>query len=807
MTRRTRTGVAPLSARSAAAVPGDIRYALRALRRAPGYTAVVVLTLALGIGAVAAAQGVIDPLLLRSLRFQDAERLVTLDSGLLPGEYSIIQEQVASFERLSLYLPGRALGLAGDGESERVTTAIVTPEFFATLGVRPLIGRVPDERGAEAGEAVLLSWGLWQRRYGAAPGIVGRVVRLDGRAMSVAGVMPSGFSYPERTHLWLVRPVNRADPASHWGVGGYRLVGRLRAGVSPVRAESEIRALSAVLSAANPFWTPAADYRSGVRVLSLHEAEVGEVRRALLLLGAAVTLLLLLARANVANLVLARGFGRARELAVRTALGASPGRVVRQLLTETVVLGGAGGAAGIALAFGAVAVLKRMLPPDMPRVAEIGIDARVLAGSVIVTLATGLLLGVLPARRATRYHVQTSLRGGGHVTGDGRSRRLSGGLVVAQVALAVLLVAGAGLLVRSLVALERIDTGLARIEVMTARVDLPSAQYGSAAQRNVFYDQLLARVAALPGVRHAAATSQLPFSGHFQGSAMAVEHVTTDPNDLPVLIHRRITPLALQALGIPLLRGRAFDERDGAGGMPVALVDETAARTFWPGQDPIGRRLGRPWLKEQLVVVGVVAAVLDGELAGVPEPTVYTPLAQEPPHSAFLVIGGTNGDVLPALRAALRAVDPAVPLSEIASVRSLIGATLSGQRLATRLLAAFGGLALVLAAVGTYGVLAHSVGQRDREIAVRIALGARARDVLLLVFADGMKLVASGAALGIAAAFLLMRVLAGMLYGVATTEPVTLLLVTAVVLATAAAAVLIPARRASSVAPIQALRD
>jgi putative ABC transport system permease protein len=789
-------------------VAGDVRYALRSLRGTPGYAAVVLLTLAVGIGAASAAQAVIYPLLLRPLSFHDPDRLVTLDAWLMPGEYEIIREQVTPFERMSLFRPSASFGLSGDGEPERVQGAEMTPDLFTTLGVAPLVGTPPDALGPDGGPTVVLSYELWQRRFGGEREVIGRTVRLDGRPVPVVAVMPAGFSYPSRSQLWLSTPLDGASVGVLWGSGGYRMVARLRtdAGVAP--AEAEIRALSAALSAANPFWTPSADYRAEVRIVSLHEALVGDVRRALVLLGGAVGLLLLIACANVANLVLARGLGRARELAVRTALGASRRRIVRQLLTETLVLAAAGGAAGIALAVIGVRALRNVLPPDLPRVAEVGIDLRVLGISIAVTFATGLLLGVLPARRATRFDLQDSLRDGGRATGDRGGRRLSGGLVVAQVALAVLLVTGASLLARSLVALQRADTGLGRTEVVTARVDLPSAQYTSAAQRKAFYDDLLARLGALPDVESVAATSQLPFGGHLQLSAMAVEHVTIDPNDLPMFVHRRVTPGVFDALGIPLMRGRVFDAADGeSDALPVAIVDEAAAREFWPGEDPIGRRLGRPWMNEHLTVVGVVGSVLDGEIAGEADRTVYTPLGNEPAHTAFVVVHSARGlAVVPALRAAIREIDPSVPLSDIATVRSLVFGTLAAQRLSALLVTAFGLLALILASVGIYGVQAYAVEQRGREMALRLALGARGGDLVRMVLGEGMKLTVLGAAIGTVAALAVTRLVGGMLHGIGTNDPVIMAVVVLVILAPAAAAVLIPARRASRLDPMQVLR-
>jgi putative ABC transport system permease protein len=793
------------SSRFHAGITRDARHAVRALRRTPGYTAVVTLTLALGIGAAAAAQAVIDPLLLRPLGFTEPGRLVTLDSGVMAGEFLLIREHVGSFGATALAHPGRAYGISGDGDAFRVVGAAVTPDFFATLGVHPAAGSVP----ATPDEPVaVLSHGLWRSRFSGDASVLGTTIRVEGRPVVVVAVMPPDFAYPLRTDVWLVAPLDPTDPGALWGMGGFVMVARLGPGATTDAAASEVRRLSAIMSAANPFWTPSADYREDVRIVTLHEALVGDVRHSLLLLGSAVALLLLIACANVANLVLARGLSRARELAVRTALGASGVQIVRQLVTETLVLAAAGGAAGIALAYAAVYVLRGMLPPELPRLVEVGVDVRVLVMSVAVTLLTGLILGVLPARRATRFDLHEALRDGGRALGGTSGRRLSGSLVVVQVALAVLLVTGAGLLVRSLSELQRTDTGIGRMEVVTARVDLPAAQYPRAADRRAFYEELRARGSALPGVQSLAVTGQLPFSGHLALNAMFVEGVTEDPNNLPVFMLRRATPELFDALGIRLLRGRLLEEADALpGALPVAVVDETAVRAMWPDDDPIGRRLGRPWLNEQLTVVGVVSAVLDGNLAGTPEQTVYAPFALEPPQAAFIVVHAAAGPgVVPALRGLLRDIDPAVPLSDVGTLSTLVSGTLAAQRLATTLLTAFGVLALLLAAVGIYGVLAYAVGQRTRELSLRLALGARAGDLLRMVLRDGMRLALTGAVIGVLAALALGRVVEGMLYGVQPHDPATFAVVALVVLAAAAAAVLGPALRASRVAPMDSLR-
>lgn len=785
----------------------DLRYALRSLRRSPGYALAVISTLALGIGAVSMVQGVIDPLLFKPLQFEAPDRLVTLDSGMMPGEFRIIQTETTFLKQASLMNSGGSYGLSGDGEAERVVGAAVTPEFFTTLGVRPHLGVLPDAQ--PAGEVVVLSYELWQRRFGGDAGVLGEVIRVEGRSLTVTAVMQKGFRYPSRTELWLAAPLDDNNRTALWGAGGYRMVARLQDGASAMDVQQQIRGLSSAMSAANPFWKPAADYRAQTLVLPLHNALVGDVRRELLLLGGAVVLLLIMACANVANLVLVRGFGQAADIAVRSALGASGLRIARQMVSETLVLASLGGAVGIAFAALGMRTLRSILPPDLPRLHEIGLNARVLVACIAVTVGTGVLLGTIPALQSIRSKFHTALRSGARTSEDRSNRRLSRGLVVVQVAVAVLLVTSAGLLARSIAALQHTETGIGRMNAVTVRIDLPTAQYRTAQARNAFYDRLLPDLAALPGVDRVAVTSQQPFSQHLQLSAMWVENVTLDPNNLPIFVHRRVSEAFFAAAGVQLVSGRVFTSADAAaGGPPVAIVDETAAREFWPGQDPIGKRLGRPWMQEQRTVIGVVRSVLDGELAGRPERTMYIPIAHEPPHTAFIVVDGRSGmSVLPAVRATLHQIDPGVPLSNPATVAQLVRGTLAGQRLSFSVVGAFGAMALLLAVVGVYGVMSYTVGRRGREFAVRCALGARSVDVRSLVLREGMAITALGVGIGVAATLAFSRLLSSSLHGVRPQDPLTITAVIAIVLLAAGAALLIPATRASRVDLLTTLRE
>lgn len=786
----------------------DVRTALRSLRRSPAHAFVAVATLALGIGAATTIQSIVEPLLLRPLQFTEPDRLVTISTGLLRGEADLLGQRSRTLDAVSVYNPGRAYGLSGDGEAERATGAGVTPNLFETLGVRPLLGTSPA--GATAGErTVVIGHDLWSRRFGGDAGVIGRMVRVDGEPHTIAAVMPPGFTFPMRAQLWVVTPLDPSRPGEYWGYGG-RMVARLASGVSTEAAQTELRGLGDDMRLANTLWTPPPGYRSDTEVVSLHDATVGDVRSSLLMLTAAVLLLLLVACANVANLVLVRGFARARELVVRRALGASRGVILRHVMTETLVLAVAGGVAGIALAWLAVDGLIRLLPPDTPRLDEIGVNLRVLGASVGVTLATGLALGVLPALRLLRLQPGDVLREDARAGGARSDQRTSGALVVSQVALAVLLVTGAGLLVRSLTALQQIDTGISAERVLTARVSLPAADYPAAEQRLAFHQQLLERIQALPGVTNAAITSQLPFGDHLELTAALVEHVTEDPNNLPVFTRRRVTPDFFATLGIPLRRGRLFSEADAPGAVGVAIVDETTAHHFWPGQDPLGRRLGRPWIPgEMLVVVGVVADVRDNDLGTEPTPIFYTPLSQDPPAAVFVTAALAPQVRVTAttLRDIATALDRNVPVSDVALLSSLVARSLAPQRLTAVLIAALGALALLLAAVGIYSVVAFTVGMRVREFGVRAALGARAVDLLGLVLRRAVLLAVAGLAIGLAAALALTRTMRSILYDVQPQDAATFTTVAVLMLLVSVAAAAGPAWSASRVAPMKALRE
>jgi putative ABC transport system permease protein len=790
----------------------DLRYAARTLTRSPGFTLVAVFTLALGIGANTAIFSVVNAVLLRPLPYAEPERLASA-GWLMRGDYLVARERSRSFEELALYRASVGFNLSAAGEPERVTGAHASPDLFSILGVAPLLGRTllaHEERPGEDG-VVVLSHALWRQRFGGDPAVVGREVMIDSEPRTVVGVMPPGFDFPAGDALlWVPLPLDPADPVALWGGGGGQSLGRLRAGVTPAQAQAEIRALASEMREANTLWTPPPEYGMEREVTALQEQMVGEVRTRLLVALGAVGLVLLIACANVANLMLARAAARRKEVAIRTALGAGRFRLIRQLLTESTLLALLGGAAGLALAFGGVRLLIGGLPADTPRVAEIGIDVGVLGFAAAVTLLTGLLFGLFPALRTSRQDLHAALRGGRGASEGAGQRRLSSALVAGEVALAVVLVIGAGLLIRSFWTLLRVDPGFRVESIVSARITPPEIRYGQAAQQRAFYGELLARTEALPGVSGAALVDRLPLVGGFAGLAFEVEGQPFVPGTAaPMVETRRITPDYLRLMGIPLLSGRPLADADREGAPDVALINEAMARQHWPGEDPVGRRFKPVWWQNRwITVVGVVADVRQYGLASAVEPEMYRPFAQEPAGTMMLVARtAAEPPVLAAnLRSTVAAVDPEVPVSEVLTLEQVVSRSVAAPRFTMLLLAVFAAVALLLGAVGIYGVVAYSVTRRTREIGVRMALGARVEDVARLVIGQGLLLTLVGVAIGLVVALAATRVLSSLLYGIEPTDPVTFLAVPLLLTLVALLASYLPARRATRVDPLVALR-
>jgi putative ABC transport system permease protein len=789
----------------------DLRYAVRTHLRAPGFTAVALLTLALGIGANTAIFSVVHGILLRPLPFAQPDRLVAT-GHLMAGEYRLVREEARAFEDVALVRGGAGFNLSAGDQPERVTGAYATPQLFGVLGTAPLLGRTLRAEEAEPGRGnvVVLSHALWRQHFAEDPGVVGREILVDGEPRTVVGVMPAGFSFPgEGTRLWLPMTLDAANPVALWGGEGGQGIARLREGFSPAAAQDELRALAPALRAANTLWTPHPEFGADRAVVPLQERMVGDVRTRLLVLLAAVGLVLLIACANVASLLVVRATARRKEVAIRTALGAGRARIAGQFLTESAVLAACGGALGLLLAHAGIQFLKRALPPETPRLSEIGIDATVLAYVAALAIVTGLLFGSAPALRAGRQRVEPTLRESGAGAGV-PGRRLASGLVVAEVALAVVLVTGAGLLLRSFQALGRVDPGFRAEQVVSARVTPPPARYGTPASQEAFHAEVLGRVEGLPGIGGAALVDQLPLTAWNGGLAIEVDaRPYVEGTAAPVVQNRASTPHYPRVMGIPLLAGRLLTDQDRAGAPDVALVNQAMAREHWPGEDPVGRRFRPVWWRDRwITVVGVVGDVRQEGLAGPVEPEIHRPFAQEP-SAAMVVVARSDrdpGTVWTALQSAVAAVDPQVPLSEHRTLDQVRAASMAEPRLTALLVGLFAAVSLVLGAVGIYGLVSYSVTRRIREMGVRMALGATGGELVRRVVRQGAVLAAAGVALGMAAAFAATRALHSLLYGVSPTDALTFVSVPLLLLAVAVLASYLPARRAARVDPMAALR-
>ena len=803
----------------------DIRYGLRTLRKSPGFTLVALLTVALGIGANTALFSVVNAVLLRPLPVAGPEALVnvwgTNPQGGEPREnasypnFADWRAQQTVFAGVAAYVNTFAT-LTGDDTPEALDGLAVSPELFQTLGVRPALGRFFTAQETQADKApVVISQEFWRRRFGARADIVGQPVTLDGKPHTVVGVLPAGFKFPFDTvnakDFWA--PLDPADEMNtKRGVGYLRVIARLKPGVTLTQAQAEMDTIAARLAAQYPEH----DEGHGLHLVATYEDVIGGVRRPLLVLLGAVGFVLLIACANVANLLLARATRRRREIAVRAALGASRWRVVRQLLTESLLLSLAGGAAGLLLALWGVDALRGALPEDVPRVREIALDGRVLVFTLGVAVLTGLVFGLAPALAATRMDVNEALKEGARGTGGWRRNRVRGFLVTAEVALSLMLLVGAGLLLKSFVRLREINPGFNPEHVLTFSVALPEARYENPAEQARFFRELLARTAAAPGVEASAGVFPLPFSGdHARGNFDIEGRAAENEGDSPNALSYIISPDYLRALAVPLRRGRAFDERDTPNASRVVLINETLARRYFAGQDPVGRHLivasiadlAKPATCE---IVGVVGDVKHDGLDAAPEAAYYLPYQQATLPFMTLVVRGAGGNpaaLVAGARTSVAQLDKDLPVTDIKPMSDWLSASVAPRRFNMLLLGGFALLALCLAAVGIYGVMAYSVAQRTHEIGVRIALGAQTRDVLRLVVGQGMTLTLVGVAAGLLGALALTRVLATLLFGVTATDPLVFAGVTLLLALVALLACYIPARRAARVDPMIALRQ
>ncbi len=799
----------------------DVRFALRTLAANPGLTVVALLTLALGIGANTAMFSVVDGVLLKPLPFPQPEELMVVWSRnpgagyprmtVSPPDWSDWKAEAKSFEGLAAVDFNR-VNLTGRGEPEVLAAGLVSADFWQVFGVPLPLGRgfLPAEDAPGKGQVVVLSHELWQRRFGGDPKIIDQAITIDGVRHTVVGVAPAGFKNPNDRDLWM--PLGMAPDPTQRGAHYLVVFGRLKDGVSATQATTEMDAIAARLEKQYP----ESNTGFGTLVVPLQESSVENVRQALLVLLAAVAAVLLIACLNVANLLLARLTAREREIAVRTALGAGRVRLVRQLLTESVVLALAGGALGTALAVcGTRALLA--LNDDIPRAETIGIDGRVLAFTLAVSLGTGLLFGLFPALQGPGRDLHDSLKEGGRGnSGGGRARLARQGLVLAEVALALVLLVGAGLLLRSFANLQGIDPGFRSDGVLTMDVSPPEFKYGSEEQQAAFYSRLIERVSALPGVERAASAYPLPLSGSGFVLVYSIngrpEHT---PGKEPAAAIRVVTPEFFRALDVPVLRGRVFGPADRFGAEKVAVVNQSWVQREFPGQDPIGQRItfGDPSEAdaEWMTVVGVVGDVRHAALSEAPSAEVYWPQLQLPQRGSTLVVHAAAGAGDPAaltaaVRAAVREVDPDLPVYRVRTLDEVVAASLSSSRFNAVLFGLFAALALALAAVGVYGVVSYAVAQRTHEIGIRMALGAGRHSVVAMILRQGMGTVLLGVAAGLVGAVFASRLLAGLVFGVSPRDPLTFLLVPLALATVALLANVIPARRATQVDPMIALR-
>ncbi len=805
----------------------DLRYGARMLMKKPAFTLIAVITLALGIGANTAIFSVVYAVLLRPLPYPQPERLVLLwtrlekigleQNWVSEPEVLDFREQSRLFESFGV-VSGSSFVLTGSGEPEQLNGAEISTNFFSVLRAKIEAGRdfSPDEEMPGAPRVAILSHSFWQSHFGGEQSVLGSTIYLSGRPTTVVGVMPANFALmvpqealvPANVDVWIpyAEDYAKKDRDSH----GLTVIARMKPGVTLAQAQEEMNGIAGRLY--TQYYT-----HTGfeVKVVSLHGDIVKKMRPALLVLLAAVGFVLLIACANVANLLLGRAAAREKELAIRAAMGAGRIRLLRQLLTESVLLALLGGAAGVMLAVWGVDALLALSPADLPRIDEVSIDARVLAFTFAVAALTGILFGLIPALKASRTNLTQTLKEGSRGVAGGGSHRLRRLIVVAEIALSLVLLMGAGLLMRSFFRLMRVDPGFDSHNVLTMKVQVPRTKYKDGPAVTTFYQQLVEKIQALPGVESAGAISQLPLSGDYWGGTLTFEGVTANAErgnmasfevDL-----RAITPDYFTAMKTPLIEGRFFTSRD-VRAKPCAIIDETLARRLWPDASPVGRRFAFGRFPEKpdtwVEIVGVVRHIRHHKLEANVREEVYLPHAAVSFTGMTLAIRTTTDplNLAGAVRDTVRSIDRDQPVYRIRTMDELVARSLAPARFTLLLLLIFAGVAAVLAVVGIYGVMSHAVTERTHEIGVRMALGAEARDVLKLVVGQGLMLTLAGVAIGLAAAFAATRVMTGLLYGVTATDAVTFAVVPVLLAGVALAASFVPARRAMKVDPMVALR-
>ena len=803
----------------------DLRYGLRMLAKSPGFAIIAIATLALGIGANTAIFSVVYAVLLKPLPFADPSQLVFVfeakpqegisGAGFSYANLAEVRAQNHVFAELA-GVQNHQLTLTGRGDPAAVDTAIVTPELFSLLGVKPLAGRtfLPDDGKQGALPVVLLSENLWRGRIGADPTVIGKPISLDKRSFTVVGVMPADFRYPvlpATDEVWIPLVQDplfgpwMPRPGGHW----LRVIGRLKPGVSFAQAQSELDAIGPRLAkkfpSDNSGWT--------IRIEPLQQVIVGDVRTALLVLLGAVGLVLLIACANISNLLLARATSRGKEIALRIALGAGRSRIIRQLLTESAVLGLLGGAAGVLLAYWGVHALISFLPENVPQIHAIRVDASVLVFALLLSILASVIFGLAPAFFAADSNLQSTLKEGAGRSGEAASRRFARSfLAVAEVALAMVLLVAAGLLVRSFLTLTSFNPGFDVRNVVMADASLPQFQYSKPEQWTAFSDELLRRLQSQPGMRDSAMAVPLPLANGFVNLGFDIVGNPPLPKGIAITAdYVSISPNYFRVMGIRLIRGRIFNHQDAASAPPVTIISEALVQRFFPNQDPLGKQLvfgfpPNPGVPRQ--IIGIVGDVRDVSLSQDPGPMMYVPFDQAPFWGGEVVVRSSLslGSVSAAIRHEVHQIDKDLPVNDIGPMSGAIDLSVSEPRFRTGLLVLFGAMALVLAAAGIFGVISYSVGRRTHEIGIRITLGATPANVLRLILSESSKLVLVGLAVGIAAALALARLLSNLLFGIRPADPFTFAAVALLLVAVATAAAYIPARRATRVDPVIALR-
>ncbi|HUG42228.1 MAG TPA: ABC transporter permease [Longimicrobiales bacterium] len=801
----------------------DFRFAIRSLRRRPGFSVVAVGTLAVGIGATTSIFSVANGVLLRSLPYPEAHELVALWEEDLsnPAEvvgnrmshpnFRDVRAETRTLESVAQYTAAN-LTVTGLGQAELVPGARVTPDFFRVFGAEPVMGRAftAEESRYQGSNAVVVGESFWRTRLGGDPNVVGTALMIQGTAHEVVGVAPAGFRYPSDAQLWV--PVQNDDEGCGRGCVIFGAVGRLNQGVSLEQAQSELASIAARLRTDHPETNP----DLALAATSLRAFVVGEVEAALWILLGAVGMVLLIACANVANLVLVRGGGRRTELAVRAAIGASRPRLVAQLMTENAALAVAAGVLGLLLASWGTSLLLRIAPADLPRLDEIALDGTTLVFALLVVSLTVLIFGLVPALRIADEGLAEAIRRGSRgAVGPRRGHRVRATILGAEVALSVLLLVGAGLMVRSLARMQTVELGIEPDNVAIFRLSLPSARYAGPDERVGFMEQLDERLSGIPGVEKVATTVAVPFGtvtlfGGFNRSELPAP----EPGQGPSADYRVLDADAADVLGLRVARGRGFRESDRSGAEPVVLVNETAARRFWPGEDPVGKRMSVQisvgYAESQpRTIIGVIEDFRTS-VTGEPAPMMLVPYAQAGasfPHVAIKYDGVTAASVLSAARHELAALDPELPMAQPGTLDQLVARQIAASRFYLVLLSLFAAMAVALAAVGVYGLVAYLVVQRTREIGMRMALGARVEEVIRMVVWQGLGPALTGLAIGLAAALAFGRVLSGLLYQVEPTDPLTIAAISVLLLLVVVAATALPARRASRIPPADALRS